>query len=78
MRKIKPLRKGSFARKILRALGKDSGFELSLPSREEKTSGVSAYSSHYDYHKQLRNAMLEAEKLKAKAIMEIQRHNLAY
>jgi len=76
MRKIKLQRKGFFG-KVLRAFGKDSGLELPLPSREKKTSGVSAYSPHYDYHKQLRNSMLEAEKHKAKAMMEWQRRNLA-
>ena len=76
MRKIKLQRKG-FLGKVLRAFGKDSGLELPLPSREKKTSGVSVYFPHYDYHKQLRNAMLEAEKNKAKAIMELQRRNSA-
>lgn len=75
MKKIKLQRKGFFG-KALRAFGKDSGIELPLPSREKKTSGVSAYFPHYDYHKQLRNAMLEAEKHKAKVIMELQRRNL--
>ena len=78
MRKIKLPKKGFFGSKILRALGKDSGFELSLPSREEKASGVSAYSPHHDYHKELRNAMLEAERHKAKAIMEMQRRHSVY
>lgn len=76
MRKIKLQQKGFFG-KVLRAFGKDSGLELPLPSREEKTSGVSVYSPHYDYHKELWNAMLEAEKLKATAIMERQRRNSA-
>jgi len=76
MRKIKLQRKGFFG-KVLRAFGKDSGLELPLPSRENQTSGVSAYFPHYDYHKQLRNAMLEAEKHKAKVIMDLQRRNLA-
>jgi len=77
MRKIKPLRKDSFAGKILRAFGKDIGLELPLPSREKKTSGVSAYSPHNDYHMELRNAMLEAERLKAKALMHYERCNSA-
>lgn len=76
MKKIKLQRKGFFG-KVLRAFGKDSGLESPLPSREEKASGVSAYSPHHDYHKQLRNAMLKAERHKAKAIMEMQRRNLA-
>jgi hypothetical protein len=75
MRKIKLQRKGFFS-KVLMAFGKDRGLELPLPSREKKTSGVSAYFPHYDYYKQLRNTMLEAEKQKAKAITELQRHNL--
>lgn len=73
MRKIKLRGKGFVLNKVLRALGKDSGLELPFPSREEKTSGVSVYSPHYDYQKELWNAMLEAEKLKATAIMEMQR-----
>jgi len=76
MRKIKLQRKGFFG-KVLRAFGKDSGLESQLPSREKKTSGVSAYFPHYDYHNQLRNTMLEAEKHKAKVIMDLQRRNLA-
>jgi epoxyqueuosine reductase QueG len=77
MKKIKLPKKSFFGSKIIRAFGKDSGLESPLPSREKKTSGVSAYSPHHDYHKQLRNAMLEAEKHKAKAIMEYKRRNLA-
>jgi hypothetical protein len=74
MRKIKLQRK-SFFGKVLRTFGKDSGLELPLPSREKKASGVSAYSPHYGYHKQLRNAMLEAEKHKTKAMMEYKRRD---
>jgi len=76
MKKIKLPKKSFFGSKIIRAFGKDSGLELPLPSREEKTSGVSAYFPHYDYHKELRNAMLKAERHKAKAIMEWRRRNL--
>lgn len=76
MRKTKPVGKGSFARRILRILGKASGFELPIPSREEKHPGVSAYNTHCDFHKVLRNAMLQAEQSKAKAIMEYQRRDL--
>jgi len=75
MRKIELQRKGFFG-KVLRAFGKDSGLESPLPSRENQTSGVSVYFPHYDYHKQLRNAMLEAEKHKAKAIVEYRRRDL--
>ena len=73
MRKIKLLGKGSFGSKVIRAFGRDSGFELPVPSREKKTSGASVYHPHYNYHIELRNAMLETERLKAKGIMEYQR-----
>ena len=76
MRKIKPRGKNSIASKVLRALGKDSCFESPLPSQEKKHLGVSVSYAHYDFHKELRNAMLEAEQLKAKGIMEYQRRNL--
>jgi len=78
MRKIKPLGKGSFARKILRALRKDSGFEQTFPCQEKKHLSFSVGYAHYGFDKELRNAMLEAEKHKTKALMEIQRRNLAY
>ena len=73
MRKIKPLGKGSFARKMLRALGKDSGFEQTFPCQEKKHLSVSVGYAHYGFHKELRNAMLEAERKKAKALMELQK-----
>ena len=78
MRKITPVGKGSFARKVLRALGKDSGFEFPQTSEEKKPFGVSAYHANHDFYKELTNAMLEAEKSKAEAIMGCQRCNLLY
>ncbi|MGD8545038.1 MAG: hypothetical protein PVH12_02580 [Candidatus Bathyarchaeota archaeon] len=77
MSKIKPLVKGSLARKILRALRKDSGFELPVPSREEKCPGVSAYDTRFDSQQVFNSAMLEAEQSRAKCLMECQRHNMA-
>ncbi len=68
MRKIKPLGKHSSARKVLRAIGKDGGFELPIRSSEKKMPGVSEYYPHYDLQKELRNAMLEVEILKAKGL----------
>lgn len=68
MRKIKPLQKGSSARKVLQAIGKDSGFELPTRSLEKKMPSVSEYYPHYDLQKELRNAMLEVEILKAKGL----------
>lgn len=76
MRKIEPVGKGSFIRRILRALGKASGFGSPTPSRQEKNTGVSAYSTNYDFHKTLTNSMLEAEQSKAKAIMWHQMRDL--
>ena len=74
MEELKPRGKGFILKKVLRALGKDIGLESPFPSEEERTSNVSPFQSHYA-HKQFRNAMLEAERLKAKAIMENRRRN---
>jgi hypothetical protein len=73
MRKIKPLQKGSSAREMLRAIGRDSGFELPTRPPEKKMPGVSEYYPHYDLQKELRNAMLEVEILKAKGL-DYRRH----
>ena len=74
---IKTLRRSSLFRRVLNALGKDSGFKLPQRIRGEKHPGISSYHAHYDFHKELKNAMLEAERLKAKGIMEHQRRKLA-
>jgi len=78
MRKIRLRGKGSFGSRVLRALGKTSDLELSFALQEKKCSGVSAYHMHYSFHKEIRNAMLEAERLKAKGIMEYQRRRSAF
>jgi len=75
MRKIKPLGKGSSVNKIRRALGNGSGSELHLQVQEEKHIGVSDFYPHYDFHIELRNAILEAEQKKAKGILEYQKYN---
>lgn len=77
MRKIKLQGKSSSGSKVTRAFGKDIGLELPVPSREKKTSGISVYHPHYDYHRELENAAREAERHKAKALMNYQRRNLA-
>ena len=77
MSKIKPLVKGSLARKILRALRMDNGFESPVPSRGEKCPGVSAYDTHCDSQQVFSKAMLEAEQSRAKCLMECQRQNMA-
>jgi len=74
MKKIKPLGKGSFASRVLRTLGMQRGIELPFTSQEEKRHpNVSIF---HDYSI-LRNDMLEAERLKAKAFMELERRSLA-
>jgi hypothetical protein len=77
MKELKPLGKGkgSLSGKVIKALGKSSGFELPLPSPEEKSTGVSAYHESYDVQREFKNAMLEVERLRAKDIMQFQRHN---
>ena len=74
MTELKLPGKGFILKKVLRALGKDVGLESPFPSKEERTSNVSPFQSHYA-HKQFRNDMLEAERLKAEAIMENRRRN---
>ena len=75
MKELKPQGKGSIASKVIRAMGKESGFRIPLPSLEEKPAGVSAYYVPYDVQKELRNALLEVEKQKAKHIMDTHRRN---
>jgi len=56
--------------RLLRLLGSDIGFQASLISLE-RTDQEDAYS---EAQKEVRNAMLEAEYKKAKAIMMMQQH----
>ncbi len=73
MKMIKPSRKDTLASKLLRALGRDKGFESPVPSQEEKHIGISAY--YPDYHRKLISAALEAENHKAMAMMDCRRHD---
>lgn len=75
MKRLKPRGKFSFASKVIQALGRDSGFKLPFTVREKKPTGVSAYHVPYVAHNEFKNALLEAERLKGKSILEIQRHN---
>lgn len=72
---MKPLKKGKgyLRSRVLRLLGKNKGFELSLYSQEEKKFGVSELYTRYDFTKELRDAKLEAEQDKAMGIMEFHR-----
>jgi len=70
MRKMKPLKKGSFLRGLLRALGIDRDSAIPLPSQAETQPNVSM--SHKS-HTLRQTAWQEAEHAKAKAIIELQR-----
>ena len=74
MSKIKLLRETSFTKRLLRALGMASSLEMPAVSQEEKCPGVSAY-THYDFHKGLESAIMEAEQTKAKTLMKYQLRN---
>jgi len=74
MRKMKPLKKGSFLSGLLHALGIDSDSAIPLPSQAEPQPSVSM---SYASHTLLRAAWREAEQVKAKAIIELQRRRRA-
>lgn len=57
--------------RLLRLLRSDTGFQASLIS-QERTDQEDAHNAHIQ--KDIRNAMLEAEYKKAKAIMMMQQH----
>ena len=78
MKELKPQIKSSFARKVIRALGREGGFGIPLPSREKKLAGASAYYLPHDAHKELTNALLEAEKSKAEGIMGYKKRDLPH
>lgn len=64
------------ASKLLRALGKITGSELSLSYKEEKQPDASTFHAYYDPHGELGNARLEAERYKAIGTLAHQRSNL--
>lgn len=76
MRKVKPRGKVSFGGRLLRAFERVSGFELPVPHREKSQTGVSTEYLSYDSQSNLSEAMLEAERRKAEALMNYQRRNL--
>jgi len=76
MKKIKRLEKSSITSAILRALRLEKGFVLRLNFRSENHSDTSTYFPHHDFHRNLENAVLEAEQVKAKAIMGFQKYCL--
>jgi len=62
----------------MKAIGNRTGFELHLPFQEKSQTGFSTYYPHYAFHREVINAMLEAEKHKAEAIMNYQRRSFAH
>lgn len=72
---MKPLEKGqgSLKSRALHLLGTDKGFEPHLQSQEKKKPGVSEFHTSFDFTKELRNAMLEAEQYKAMGTAEFQK-----
>jgi len=70
MRKIKPLKKESFLKDLLRALGIDRDSATPLLSQAEPQPSVSM---SYASHTLRQTAWQEAEEARAKAIIELQR-----
>ena len=74
MKKIKPLKKGSLTGKVLRLLGTNRGFG-EPPSDQEEIGNI--YVS-YNCRKGIETALLEAERKKAKALMEMRKRHFIY
>ena len=75
MESVKPLEKGkgSLKSRVLRLLGSNKGFNPHLCTQEEKKAGVSEFHTSFDFTKELRNAMVEAEQHKAIGTAEFQK-----
>lgn len=71
MKRTASEKKGSLAAKLLRLFRAGGGFQEPLRLQEENVSvGVPR---NHDYHKEVENALLEAERKKAEALMEWQK-----
>lgn len=77
MRKIQLLRKKSSTDRITRAISYGD-LAPGIPCKEENQADLSAYYPNYDFHREVMNALVEAEKNKAKAIMYYQRRISTY
>jgi hypothetical protein len=77
MRRIRTPRKGSLTSRIMRTLRGDSGLGPYSHYHEKSEIGISTYYQHPDFPEETMNAMLEAEKHKAKGISEYQRSRFA-
>ena len=79
MKRIKPLGKVSLKVKVLRLLGMNKDFETPTCDREEMVDVATLTNNyHHDYQKQIESALLYAERIKAKALMEWQKHPNLY
>lgn len=75
MKKLKLPGKGFILNKVLKALEKDVGLELPFTFEEEKTSSSVSPAHSYYSHKQFRDVMLRADRLRAEVTMEIRKRN---
>lgn len=70
MRKVKVERRGSFLKVLSRALSMGRDPELHSPCQAETSPIIS---ESWTNHNLTQNALLEAEQVKAKAILELER-----
>jgi hypothetical protein len=77
MKGVKSLIKVSLRGKVFRILGPNREFEFS-PSHEETSPDSQIHYKHFAYPREIGLALLEAEDKKAKALMEWQKHRLAF
>ena len=76
MKKVELKKKGSLAGKLFRRLLRaSSGFQESVSLQERDAHVGVPRNSYYDYQKEIKTALLEAERKKAEAI-EWQRRNI--
>ena len=76
MKRIESCKKDSLAGKLLRLL-KSSGLQESIRLQEENVAFGIPNDSYYAY-KEVKTALLEAERKKAEALMERQRRSHIY
>jgi L-lactate utilization protein LutB len=75
MKKVVPHKKGSLIGRMLRSLGMNGGVEQS-PSYQEIAYVPTPTESYHGHPKELKAALLEAERRRAEALMERQRRPL--
>jgi hypothetical protein len=75
MKRIVPYKKVSLKSRVLRIMGTGRSFE-EPPSYQEITHIPIPTGTDYSYHKDIKAALLEAERKKAQALIEWQRHRM--